>query len=78
MDSDAGTQTIVIGGAIGIMVGLVVIALFIPGIGWAWGAALLTAAALLGTIGGFLFSDAYQRLVNYHVYEWAVVMLDVF
>ncbi len=78
MGSDIGIQEIVTGGAIGILVGLAIIALFIPGIGWLAGAALLTAAAILGAIGGFLFSDAYQRLVDYHVYEWAVIVLNAF
>lgn len=78
MGSDVGWQELAIGGAIGIMVGLAIIALFIPGIGWIAGAALLLGAAILGAFTGFLFSDSYLRLVNYHAHEWAVIMLDVF
>jgi PLAT/LH2 domain-containing protein/thrombospondin type 3 repeat protein len=76
MGDDIGVEEIVIGGAIGIMVGLAIIALFIPGAGWLVGAALLAAAALLGAIGGFFFSDAYQRVVDYHVNEWAAILLN--
>jgi hypothetical protein len=31
---------------------------------------------LLGAIGGFFFSDAYQRVVDYHVNEWAAILLN--
>jgi hypothetical protein len=78
MGSDAGTQAFIIGGAIGVMVGLAFIALFIPGIGWIAGALLLLGAAIVGALTGGLFSDAYLRVVNYHPHEWAVIMVDVF
>jgi len=76
MGDDIGIQELVTGGAIGIMVGLAIIALFIPGIGWIAGGLLLLGAALLGTIGGFFFSDAYLRIVDYHVNEWAHILLN--
>ncbi|MEJ7644736.1 MAG: PLAT/LH2 domain-containing protein [Chryseolinea sp.] len=78
MGDDIGIQDLVIGGLTGIFVGLAIIALFIPGIGWVAGAALLAAAAILGTLGGFLFSDPYQRVVDYHVNEWAALFFNVF
>jgi hypothetical protein len=76
MGDDIGVEEIVIGGAIGVIVGLAIIALFIPGAGWLVGAALLAAGALLGAIGGFFFSDAYARVVDYHVNEWAAILLN--
>jgi hypothetical protein len=78
MGDDIGLQDLVIGGLIGIFVGLAIIALFIPGIGWLAGAALLAAAAILGTFGGFLFSDPYQRVVDFHPNEWAALFFNVF
>jgi len=78
MGDDVGIEDIVTGGAIGIIVGLAIIALFIPGIGWIAGAALLLAAGLIGAITGFFFSDAYLRIVDYHPNEWAALFFRVF
>ncbi len=75
MGADAGARELIIGGLTGIFIGLVIIALFIPGIGWAAGVALLAGAALLGIFGGFFFSDAYERVVDYHLNEWKVIKL---
>lgn len=75
MGADAGTGELISGGLIGVFIGLAIIALFIPGIGWVAGAALLAAAALVGVISGFFFSDAYERVVDYHINEWAVIKL---
>jgi len=78
MGDDIGIQDLVTGGLIGVFVGLAIIALFIPGIGWVAGALLLATAALLGTFGGFLFSDPYQRVVDYHANEWGALFFNVF
>lgn len=78
MGDDIGFENIFIGGAIGVMVGLAIIALFIPGIGWLAGAALLLGAALIGSISGFFFSDSYLRIVDYHPNEWAALLFQVF
>ncbi len=78
MGDDIGMENIVTGGAIGIMIGLAIIALFIPGIGWFAGALLVLGAALIGSITGFLFSDSYERIVDYHPNEWAVILFNVF
>lgn len=33
---------------------------------------------ILGGIGGVTFSDAYQRVVDYHPNEWNVLQFNVF
>ncbi|MEP7323541.1 MAG: PLAT/LH2 domain-containing protein [Saprospiraceae bacterium] len=75
MGADIGVKELVIGGLTGIFIGLAIIALFIPGIGWVAGALLLTAAALIGAFSGFFFTDAYERVVDYHLNEWNVIKL---
>lgn len=78
MGADIGLESIVIGGLAGAFIALGIIALLIPGAGWIVGGLLVLGGLLVGAIGGFFFSDAYERIVNYHPNEWAVLFFKIF